>query len=127
MNKRNSKLALLSLLAVALAPLRAQAGGAIEYTNTGVPVVWDTSKSINYNIGTGKLGTLNNTKAALIVNNAFQAWHSIPGANLSNFQEGDVLNDQSVNGATVGSFLNMLGSATGPFSNIDNPILIATD
>lgn len=126
MNKRITRIAILSLIAAGLAPMRAHAGGALVYNPSGAPVVWDNSQTITYNLGTGKLGTLNNTRAALLITNAFQAWSSIPTAKLD-LQEGDVLNDQMVNGATIFSFLNSLGSATGANSNIANPVFIDTD
>jgi hypothetical protein len=126
MNKRITTVALVSLIGASLAPIRAHAAGAAFYTATGAPIGWDNSMTITYNIGSHKLGTLSNTKAALIVENAFQQWAGIDTAKLD-IEEGDGLPDQTVNGANVFAFLQSLGSPTGPNANVANPVFIDPD
>src|SRR5438309_2158610 len=113
MNKtRITGIVLLALLAAGLAPPAARAAAPRTVTTTGVPYTWDNSKSITYNIDQGPLGALSNTKAAALVEKAFQQWSNIDTAKLT-FEEGDPL-DRDVTGANLGDFLSSLSSDVNP-------------
>jgi len=88
--KKPSRLKHLVPVALALAVLAviaARAGGPLIVGGPGmaegVPFVWATINPLTYWTDLGSLGTLNNTGANTLVQQAFQAWQDVPTATIS--------------------------------------------
>jgi hypothetical protein len=79
-----STLALIGLCFLALYPaLPARAGGPMLVNRDGRPFVWDNTRPIAYTMDPGPLGIYSNAQAAQWVAEAFQAWASVDGVQLS--------------------------------------------
>jgi hypothetical protein len=77
--------AMAALVAAGLAPSRAHAAMASNYTTSGQPFTWGQitpDLPLTYDIDTGGFGNLTHVQAEAMINQAFQQWQSIPTANL---------------------------------------------
>ena len=69
-------------LVLAAAPCRA-AGPIIVEPVTGLPVKWDSSRPVLYNLETGRLNAnISNAQGAQAIALAFQTWTNLPGVSL---------------------------------------------
>jgi hypothetical protein len=124
MRKQITRWALLALVAGGLTPPRAHAMGAQYYTVDGQPFFFhDVSADVPlwYDIDTGGLGSMTHSQAETMVNQAFQAWQSIPTAGLffHRVTSSDVL-------AVTGDFKPVTVANVDDFFNGGAPVEVTT-
>jgi hypothetical protein len=134
MKKRSAfrRLVLVVLVLAALAVVAARAGGPLYVGGPGmaegVPFVWNINP-LTYWTDQGSLGTLNNTDANTLVQQAFQAWQDVPTATISFSRSGPLGAD--VTASNIMDVQNALGDCStlpgDPAGGIAKPRTIVYD
>lgn len=124
------KTILLSLLLGALMS-QAYAGGPLLvgspiYGVDGQPMKWDNTKTIQYRVDGGLMGSLTNANAVASVNRAFQGWAAVPGVSLS-VQNAGAIQGTDGNVDTAAEFDSVMSSCDAGTQSpviLDNGVLV---
>jgi hypothetical protein len=106
------------LLSMVGCPGTAWAGGPVAAGTDGLPMSWDTSRPIRYQVDLGGLDTRSHETAVSIVQAAFRSWTSVPTAQLTVEYAGRL--SQDITGRNVDSFLNNLRVGSTSLVLFDN-------